>query len=323
MSRLVVFGLALVACLVTPAVAVMGGVLQFTQNGSPVQASFYQVALGSSGTVLWAVAPGGVLYQINATTMQYMNSTTFTAPSCSGSIVPGIPTCLFVDDTHSRVYACFAPAVGNCMSLFIFNPLTSTVQAKISFSPPQNLGTAYNLPLSQHAYDSASRMFAAFAYLPNNANTEVGINLYNVSADSFVSINSFAPSGGVIGLITYVSGMQYTSATDSLTLWVENLSASYFDNYLFVASGVSSSVTFSPLDLNPFYANQSVSISGKYFSGPLTFSSSYDYAMFASTTNPSQGSILYSSRPLSPARTRILRRALLLFPHSLECWLSR
>jgi hypothetical protein len=304
MSRFVALGLVLLAvaaCLVRPAGAVMGGVLQFTQNGSPVQTSFYQVALGSSGTVLWAVAPGGVLYQINATTMQYMNSTTFTAPSCSGSVVPGTPTCLFVDDTHSRVYACFAPAVGSCMSLFIVNSLTTGVLARVSFSPAQNFGTVYNLPLSQHAYDSNSRMFASVAYLPNNANQEIGFNLYNVSSDSFASISAYAPEGATY-ILTGIGGIQYTSATDALTLWAYDLTAVAFNNVLLSATGASSPSSFQSYNLNPFYANASVAISGKFVNGPLTLLPSYDYAVFASTTFPSQGSyLLQFTNPILPS----------------------
>jgi hypothetical protein len=173
--------LVLLACAV-PAGAVMPGVLQFSQGNAAVQGPIYQVALGSSGGILWAVAPGGILYQINATTMQYMSETVLSPPLCSGSAINlGIPTCLFVDDSHSRVYVCYAPNPGLCTNLFIVNAATLSVLASASYQPAGNVN---NLPLTQHYYDAGSRMLASLSYQPSSG-SEVGIQLYNVTADSF------------------------------------------------------------------------------------------------------------------------------------------
>jgi hypothetical protein len=302
--------LALLACLACPGAAVMGGVLQFTQGGSPVQAPVYQVALGSSGSVLWAVAPGGLLYQINATSMQYINSTTF--PQYVGSGGPtglGNPTCLFVDDTYSRVYVCYAPNPGTYMSLYIVDAasLNTLGGTPYSYLPPQKSGSVYNLAVSQHYYDHGSRILACLSYLPNNAHNEAGVNIFNVSGDAMSQTISFtATSFDVTG----VEAIQYESSSDSLVVYTYQFQYGGFQNFVQSKSAVSSggsSQDIIQIPLDPFYGQ---STSGQYISGPMTFLSTYDYAIYTSTTIPSQGAyLLQFSNPIGSANPYVPKSA--------------
>jgi hypothetical protein len=287
----------LLACLVRPGFAVIGGVLQFTQNGTAVQAPIYQVALGSGGAILWAVAPGGLLYQINATTMQYISSTALSAPTCTpGAVILGLPTCLFVDDVHARIYVCYAPNPGGaCMNVFILNS-TAGVISSAGYQPINSQeNTDYNLDISQHYYDPSSRMLASLSYLPGGQ--EFGIQLYNVSSDTVdtggIQIDGFP----ILPAVSFVSAIWYLSSTDTLYILCDYILAStitYFFNEITFFSGVSAGGDLPPgsQPLKPFYFPPPISTDGQFVAGPMTFTSAYNYAVFASSSIPSQGSYL-------------------------------
>jgi hypothetical protein len=308
--------LALLACLVRPASAVMSGVLQFSEGNSTFQGPIYQVATGSGGTVLWAVGPG-VLYQINSTSMQYINSTSFpsyTYPSPGSTVLPYLPTCLFVDDTYNRVYACFSPGTGPYMTLYVVNALTLSVLGRESFAPPEVDGSIYVLSQTLHFYDAASRIFASVAFVPNTVYNEVGINLFNVSGDAFAAVNSFAAQNV---LYTSLSGMQYVSGADAINIWWYELQSFAFYNYLQSATGVSSSSpSFVGGALNPFNAHSTpLSASGQFVSGPMTFTSSYTYATFVSYATPSQGSyVLQFTNPIAVSGSAYNPKSAIAFP---------
>jgi hypothetical protein len=312
MRRIAVLGVLLVL-FISPSVALMGGVLQFTQNGSPVQAPIHQVALGSSGTILWAVAPGGVVYQINATTMQLINSTTLTAAVCNGGgefaefLVS--PTCLFVDDTHNRVYACYAPqAGGNCMSLFVLNEATMAVLSQAAYIPysatcdnyytesgdPAN---AYQLPNTVHTYDSASRMLASVSWSPNFA--QIGIQLYNVSSDSVTTDAIPVSAQNDEFSFNTLAGIQYEASTDAIYLYWDYSYALGIHrghiNYVSTLPGVST--RFAPPSEQPFNQNyvepfqlSSILPAGFYTPGAPVYTSSYVYVVYTSLSAPSLGS---------------------------------
>jgi hypothetical protein len=297
--------LVLLACIVSTG-AVMPGVLQFSQGNATVQGPIYQTGLTSSGAILWAAAPGGLVYQINATSMQYISSTTLSPPlpACSGTVFLGIPTCLFTDDVHGRIYVCYSPTVGTCMSLYILNTTMGVISSG-SYLPYSSAGTVYNLPLSLHYYDQSSRMLASLSWVTGS--TEQGIQLYNVSSDNVhsgaIQVDAFTGNNPIA-----IDGLYYSF--DTLYYFYHGITGPpyHFNNDVGYISGISTlsgsppsaSVTAEPLE--PFAANPVVGTSGQFVSGPMTFTSSYTYALFDSTVMPSQGSyLLQFSDPLVSA----------------------
>jgi hypothetical protein len=307
---------ALFACLVLQAGAVMPGVLQFSQGNATIVAPLYQVALSSSDTILWAVAPGGLVYQINATTMQYITSTTLSAPSCGAvSYYLATPTCLFTDDTHGRVYACFAPTTGACMNIFILNAATLATVASVGYTPLPTT-TAYTLSLTQHYYDSSSRMLASASY--SNGGVHLGIQLYNVSSDSLAS---GASVNGQPLSVNNVGGITYSNAGGIDTLYVfsdySSASGGAFYNPIYTFASVSAGGTQAPSTtyIQPFFTSSNVPGSGQFVSGPMTATTSYLYAAFDSTVIPSQGSyLLQFTKPLSTSGGSYSPKSAIAFP---------
>jgi hypothetical protein len=246
--RLLVLALC-VGYFALPCLAVMGGVLQFSQGNATVQGPIYQTGLTSSGTVLWATAPGGIVYQINATSMQYISSTTLSSPSpsCSGTVYLGLPTCLFTDDAHGRVYVCYAPTSGTCMSLYILNT-TLGIVSSVSYAPVTS-GAVYDLPLTAHYYDPSSRMLASVSWLSGSG--EQGIQLYNVSSDTLhtggISVDALyiAPLG--------IDGVVYSSVGDTLYILYHFIyTPPHFYNEIGFIPGVTSGVSCRKSTWSPF-----------------------------------------------------------------------
>jgi hypothetical protein len=276
--------------------AVLGGVLQFNSGGSVVQAPIYQVALGSGGSILWATAPLGVIYQINATTMALISNTTLASPSCTaGTTVILQPTGLFVDDAHSRVYVSYAPAPGTapCMSVFILNESTRATISSAGYVPASTDGTMYDMALSLHYYDPSSRAFLSVSWLENWG--EFGVQLYNVTSDTVssggVSI-SYEQETAISGIHTIL----YVATTDTFYALVELYAASRYLNFVgigpcLVQCGSPGSFE-NQFYIQPFGYNTPIVNSGLFVGMPSTFTSNYIYDVYVSTSDPSQGSYL-------------------------------
>jgi len=279
---------------------ILDDVLRFTQNGSPVRVPIQQVALGSNGAILWAAAQDGVLYQINATTMAYINSTTL-------ATTVGFASGLFVDDTFGRVYACYAASAGvNAISVFLINSATlAQVTTACTFNPS---GSTPNLFATQHFYDPLSRKLASITYF-SNTGSFIGYHAITVASDSCSAVDFTIHTQ-----LTSITGVQYTNSTDSLVMWTytQSQNGQWLQQLLFFSAISSESGSFSATTIDsapPFGGSVSPPFAGtasggnlEYLSGPMTFTSTYDYAVYISSTVPSNGSaVVQYANPVTSA----------------------
>jgi hypothetical protein len=241
------------------------------------------------------------LYQINATTMIYMNSITLSSEAY-GAV--GVATGLFVDDTFGRVYACYAsPTGGTTMSIFIVNSSTGTqVNSDCSYTP---IGTSNPiLPLTMHFYDPTSRKLGSISYVPISGSF-MGYHVINVASDlctiPHADLQLARPA-------TTLSGVQYYSP-DTLALWISNQEPDIWQQEIVFLVNISSksgldnptstdTINSAPpfiVGENPPFAGATYGNSSgnlQYASGPMTFTTNYDYAVYISTITPSNGSMI-------------------------------
>jgi len=299
---------------------VLDDVLRFTQNGSPVRVPVQQVALGSGGTILWAAAQNGILYQINATTMVYINSTTLSSTAT-------VATGLFVDDTFNRVYACYV--ISTTAINFIVNSITGVVITSCPITPFTLGSTAYDLSLTKNFYDPASRRLGSVFWVPSTTSGEMGYHDIVVTSDTCTPNRDES----LDFLYTALSGVQYINSSDTLVLWfyystsggIWKQDINFFESWSTQASGGDPDFSPSTISNAPPYTGTGGIFSGlvsagnyEYLSGPMTFTSAYSYAVYISNLVPSSGSaVVQYVNPISYPGGTYTPQSLTTFPTEL------
>jgi len=295
---------------------ILDDVLRFTQNGSPVRVPIQQMALGSNGTILWAAAQNGVLYQINATTMVYINSALL-------SSTVTVATGLFADDTLGRVYACYVTSTTAIN--FIVNSTSGAVITSCSITPYTQASTIYNLPATKSFYDSISRRLGTVFWV---AGGEIGYH------DIIVTSDTCSPNRDVSLQVPYdiLFGVQYFNSSDTLALWsltqggFWKQEVSSIGSWSALASDAAPAFSPSLIYNAPPYTGTGLPFAGsigsgnyEYLSGPMTFTSAYSYAVYVSNLVPSDGNALVQyANPISASGASYVPQSLTIFPTELS-----